>query len=417
MSLKRVNSAISEIAGDNSWLAGPDPGTFGPVSREHSAGIAGPVDSVGMLGDKGERPVNTPVSIREVAARAGVSVGTVSNVLNRPEIVAQATRKRVNAAIKALGFVRNESARQLRAGRSRMIGLVVLDVANPFFTDVARGVEDEASVSGLSVILCNSDDQLPKENRYLELLEEHRVQGVLITPVAGADDRLALLQKRGTPVVLVDSRSPSGGQCSVAVDDVLGGDVAVSHLLENGHRRLAFVGGPFSLRQVADRHEGAVRALQRAGGDVGDLLVIETPGLNVSAGQLAGTQIAALPADQRPTAAFCANDLIALGLLQELTRQQVRVPEDVAIVGYDDIEFAAAAAVPLSSVRQPRHQLGRTAARLLLEEALGAEDHQHRQVIFQPELEVRRSSQAPAPAQSGRPSGATKVSRARQKAR
>jgi LacI family transcriptional regulator len=129
--------------------------------------------------------VNAPVSIRDVAAHAGVSVGTVSNVLNRPEIVARTTRDRVHVAIKALGFVRNESARQLRAGRSRTIGLVVLDVANPFFTDVARGVEDEAAAAGLAVILCNTDEQLEKEQRYLELLEEHRVQGILITPTGG----------------------------------------------------------------------------------------------------------------------------------------------------------------------------------------------------------------------------------------
>jgi LacI family transcriptional regulator len=337
--------------------------------------------------------VSAPISIREVAAYAGVSVGTVSNVLNRPDIVAQPKRDRVNAAIKALGFVRNESARQLRAGRSRTIGLVVLDVANPFFTDVARGVEDEASMSGLSVILCNSDVQLPKETRYLELLEEHRVQGILITPVAGTGERLARLQGRGTPVILVDSRSPSGSQCSVAVDDVLGGDLAVSHLLETGHERIAYVGGPLGLRQVADRLDGAARALERVGATVDDLLMIDTAALNVSAGQRAGVAIAGMPARQRPTAAFCANDLVALGLLQEMTRRRIRVPEDVAIVGYDDIEFAAAAAVPLSSVRQPRHQIGRTAAQLLLEEALGADGHQHREVIFQPELEVRRSSQ------------------------
>jgi LacI family transcriptional regulator len=348
--------------------------------------------------------VSAPISIREVAAHAGVSVGTVSNVLNRPDIVAAPTRDRVNAAIKALGFVRNESARQLRAGRSRTIGLVVLDVANPFFTDVARGVEDEASMSGLSVILCNSDEQLPKETRYLELLEEHRVQGILITPVAGADERLARLQRRGTPVILVDSRSPSGRQCSVAVDDVLGGDVALSHLLDGGHERIAFVGGPLTLRQVADRLEGATRAVQRAGGSADDLVIIETAALNVSAGQRAGAAIAERPTGQRPTAAFCANDLVALGLLQEMTRRRIRVPDDVAIVGYDDIEFAAAAAVPLSSVRQPRHQIGRTAAQLLLEESLGHDGHQHREVIFQPELEVRRSSQArtsPAPASTG----------------
>jgi len=193
---------------------------------------------------------DTPVSIREVAALAGVSLGTVSNVLNRPEVVAEPTRTRVQAAIKQLGFIRNESARQLRAGRSRTIGLVVLDVANPFFTDVARGVEDEASEAGLAVILCNSDDQKAKESRYLEVLEEHRVQGILITPVSGADKRLASVQRRGTPVVLVDSRSPSRGQCSVSVDDVLGGDLAVSHLLEAGHEQIAFVGGPMSVRRA-----------------------------------------------------------------------------------------------------------------------------------------------------------------------
>jgi LacI family transcriptional regulator len=337
--------------------------------------------------------VNAPVSIRDVAAYAGVSVGTVSNVLNRPDVVAEPTRSRVQAAIKQLGFIRNESARQLRAGRSRTIGLVVLDVANPFFTDVARGVEDEASESGLAVILCNSDDQQAKETHYLELLEEHRVQGILITPVPGAHERLVRLQRRGTPVVLVDSRSPTHGQCSVAVDDVLGGDIAVTHLLEAQHERIAFVGGPMTFRQVADRHEGAVRALERAGLRAGQLQVIETAALNVSAGKLAGAAIADMPAGRRPTAVFCANDLLALGVLQEMTASRIRVPDGVSIVGYDDIDFAAAAAVPLSSVRQPRHQLGRTAAQLLLDEALGEESHQHRQVVFEPELVVRQSSQ------------------------
>lgn len=335
---------------------------------------------------------NTPVSIRDVAALAGVSLGTVSNVLNRPELVAEQTRARVQAAIKELGFIRNESARQLRAGRSRTIGLVVLDVANPFFTDVARGVEDAASEAGLAVILCNSDDQKAKESRYLELLEEHRVQGILITPVAGADARLARVQRRGTPIVLVDSRSASRGQCSVSVDDVLGGDLAVSHLLEAGHERIAFVGGPFSTRQVVDRRDGAIQALERAGRDGADLHVIETSALNVAAGQRAGATIAALPAARRPTAVFCANDLLALGLLQEMTTRRISVPGSLAIVGYDDVEFAAAAAVPLSSVRQPRHQLGRAAAQLLIEEALGDGAHRHRQVVFEPDLVVRRSS-------------------------
>ena len=344
-----------------------------------------------------EKRVSVPVSIREVAAHAGVSVATVSNVLNRPDIVARPTRDRVSASIRELGFVRNESARQLRAGRSRTIGLVVLDVANPFFTDVARGVEDEANKAGLAVILCNSDDQERKEKRYLELLEEHRVQGVLITPVVGAGSRLARLQRRGTPVVLVDSRSPSRGQCSVAVDDVLGGDLAVSHLLATGHQHIAYIGGPRIIRQAADRYEGALRALSRAGRRPEDLHVFDVGALNVAAGQKAGADIAAMPATDRPTAVFCTNDLIALGVLQEMTRHKIRVPEDISIVGYDDIDFAAAAAVPLTSVRQPRQQLGRTAARMLLEEAAAGEAHQHQQVIFEPELIVRHSTRAAPP--------------------
>ena len=337
--------------------------------------------------------VGEAVSIKEVAAEAGVSVGTVSNVLNRPELVAKQTRDRVNAAIRKLGFVRNESARQLRAGRSRTIGLVVLDVANPFFTDLARGVEDEVSKAGLAVILCNSDEQEGKEQRYLELLEEHRVQGVLITPV-GAAANLERLQRRGTPVVLLDSRASSHGQCSVAVDDVLGGDLAVAHLVENGHEQIAYISGPPAIRQVADRHEGALRALRQAGRPRDSLLVIEASALNVASGKWAGAKIIEMPEETRPTAVFCANDLIALGVLQEMTRNRVRVPEDISIVGYDDIEFAAAAAVPLTSVRQPRLELGRSAARLLLEESDGTQGHQHRQVIFEPELVIRQSTQA-----------------------
>jgi LacI family transcriptional regulator, galactose operon repressor len=332
------------------------------------------------------------VSIREVAAQAGVSVGTVSNVLNRPDIVAETTRLRVQEAIRDLGFIRNESARQLRAGRSRTIGLVVLDVANPFFTDVARGVEDEASELGLAVILCNTDDEAAKEAQYLALLEEHRVQGILITPVSASDEKLATLQRRGTPVVLVDSQSPAGNQCSVSVNDVHGGELALAHLLQTGHERIGFIGGPVSLRQVADRREGALRALARAGSDPDSLRMILTPALNVAAGRAAGAQLADMPAASRPTAVFCTNDLLAMGLLQEMTARRIRVPEDLAIVGYDDIDFAAAAAVPLTSVRQPRNLLGRTAAKLLLDEAIDPATHQHRQVVFEPDLIIRQSS-------------------------
>ncbi|MDG4770087.1 substrate-binding domain-containing protein [Solwaraspora sp. WMMD792] len=333
------------------------------------------------------------ISIRDVASRAGVSVGTVSNVLNRPDIVAAGTRSRVLAAINELGFVPNDAARQLRRGRGRTLGLVVLDVANPFFTDVARGVEDATSGAGMPVIFCNSDGDAGKESAYLDLLEEQRVQGVLITPVDDASDRLLRLRDRGVLVILLDRRSRRPDLCSVSVDDRLGGELALRHLIDAGHRRIAYVGGPGHLEQVRDRYAGAVRALTEAGLDERQLRRFDTPSLTVAAGRDAAARMLGVPRTSRVTAVFCANDLLALGVLQGLTRQQVRVPEDIALVGYDDIEFAAAAAVPLSSVRQPRQRLGQTAAALLLEEATSPDSHRHRQVVFEPELVVRESSQ------------------------
>jgi LacI family transcriptional regulator len=343
----------------------------------------------------------TAPGIKDVAAHAKVSVGTVSNVLNRPGTVSEPTRNRVLAAIADLGFVRNESARHLRAGLSRTVAYVVLDAGNPFFTDVARGVEEAARAQGLALYLCNSDEDATRENEYLDILLEQRVRGVLITPVDHESDRLATLPSLGVPVVLLDraARDPSTW-CSVAVDDVEGGDLAVTHLWELGHRRIAFVGGPHSIPQVADRHSGALRALDRFGAPAQSLVVLETAALNVSEGRRAGERLVGLPARRRPTAVFCANDLVALGLLQQMTQQGIAVPDELAIVGYDDIEFAAAAAVPLTSVRQPRHELGRMACELLLLEAAHHASsaagmpgvHVHRQVEFTPELVVRASS-------------------------
>jgi len=330
--------------------------------------------------------------MKDVAARAGVSVGTVSNVLNRPHLVSDATRTRVQAAIVELGFVRNETARQLRAGRSRTIAYVVMDAGNPFFNDVARGVEDTARAEGIAVYLCNSNQDADREHEYLERLREQRVQGVLITPIDPSGERLAAMPGRGTPVVLVDAQAPDPTWCSVSVDDELGGELALTHLLESGHERIAFVGGPLTVPQVRDRHRGALRALAAAGRDPSALTVLETEALQVAEGRRAGERLAGLPASARPTAAFCANDLLALGLLQAMTRLGRSVPEDLAVVGYDDIVFAEAAAVPLTSVRQPREQLGRTAARLLFEEAAGDESHVHQQIRFSPELVVRAST-------------------------
>lgn len=329
------------------------------------------------------------VSVRDVAEDAGVSVGTVSNVLNRPEKVSPDTVTRVQASISRLGFVRNDAARQLRAGRSRTIGLVVLDIRNPFFAEIIRGAEERADEHGLSVLVANSDEKQEREAMHLDLFEEQRVTGVLVTPVSESLPRLAQMHERGTHAVLVDRESHDERFASVAVDDVEGGRIALEHLLSVGRRRIAFVGGPVSLRQVSDRLSGAQAAAAAAG--VG-LEFLATSALTVDEGRRAGTQILDRPADSRPDAVFAANDLLALGILQSLVMTgDARVPEDIALVGYDDIDFAAAAVIPLSSVRQPAALIGSTAVDLLLRgqgESAPAREH----VLFRPELVARAST-------------------------
>jgi LacI family transcriptional regulator len=331
----------------------------------------------------------TAAGIRDVAERAGVSVGTVSNALNHPEKVSPAALSRIQDAISALGYVRNDAARVLRAGRSSTIGLVVLDVRNPFFTDLARGAEDEAARHGLSVILGNTDEQPGRESAYLDLFEEQRVRGVLISPYGDVEPRLRRLRERGIGAVLVDRASSDPAFSSVAVDDVAGGRTAVEHLLATGRRRIAFVGGPEGIRQVADRLAGARAAVAATPG--ASLRTLPTSALSVLEGRRAGLELLAGP---RPDAIFAANDLVATGLLQALVMEgSARVPDDIALIGYDDIDFASAAMVALSSIRQPTALIGRRAVQILLEQdADPAAPSQ--QVVFQPELVVRASTAA-----------------------
>lgn len=331
------------------------------------------------------------VSVRDVAAAAGVSVGTVSNVMNQPDKVAAATVTRVQAVIAELGFVRNDAARQLRAGRSRSIGLVVPDAGNPFFADVARGAEARADEDLLAVLLGNSDENPAREDNYLDLFREQRVNGVLITPSSEDVDKLVRVQAAGTPVVLVDHEVPGSAFCSVSVDDVEGGLLAARHLLAIGRRRLAFVGGPAEIAQVANRLRGARRAVDEVPG--ASLEVIRMPALTVLHGREAGERIAARTEAERPDGIFAANDLLTVGLLQALTMlRTVRVPEDIALVGYDDIDFATATVVPLTSVRQPAQLIGRTAVELLLRSISDPDGDYERRVRFRPELVVRQST-------------------------
>ena len=327
------------------------------------------------------------VSLRDVAKAAKVSVGTVSNVLNRPEVVAPETLARVQGTIKDLGFVPNGFARHLRSGHSRTLGLIVPDVANPFFTEVARGVEDAASKRDYAVFLCNSDESASKEDRYINVLIEQQVRGVLITPTDVKSDRLDAMRDRGIAVALVDREIKGRKQCSVSVDDVHGGQLGIEYLTGLGHTDIAWVCGPDSIPQVADRGAGVAKAAKFAGAKVETIRVSL---MNTTQGEEAARKILALKTI--PTAIFCANDLVALGVMRTLRENKFKIPEQVSVLGYDDIEFAASAAVPLSSISQPAYQMGVTAADLLLNECEEADTHEHQQIRFQPQLVERAST-------------------------
>jgi LacI family transcriptional regulator len=334
--------------------------------------------------------------MKSVAAAAGVSVATVSNVLNEPQKVALDTRRKVEEMIEELGYVRNEAARHLRAGRSRSVGFVAYDISNPYFADMLGGFEVVAAAHSMRALIMNSAQDDARESANIGLIQELRAEGVVIAPLQTPSLEVARLRRTGTAVVIVDRAEPPTNFCSASCDDAVGGRLQARHLVDLGHRRLAFIGGPLSRAQVRGRLNGVREELV---GIPVAFTVIETESLSADEGRQAAERLAAMPAGERPTAVICANDVVALGVLQGFLSAAVAVPDDVSIVGYDDISFARAAAVPLTSVRQPAARIGRLAAELMFEEIdarLSGQEHAHRQVLVQPELMVRSSTRPPS---------------------
>ncbi|MEU4559458.1 LacI family DNA-binding transcriptional regulator [Actinoplanes sp. NPDC023936] len=324
-------------------------------------------------------------TIRDVARVAGVSDATVSNTVNRPHLVNPATQDRVRQAMETVGYVPNAAARALRVGRTRTLGLVVLDFGNPFFAEVAAGAEQAAVEAGAEVALFHTGlGENTREQRLLHRLAEWRLDGLVITPNDVDDPALTLIAERGTPVVVLAREVPSGRHSAVRSDDLLGGEIAARHLLDHGHRRLAFAGW-----RRDERYDGAARVAATADTT---LEWLDTGNADIAGGRAVGARLAGLPSRRRPTAVFCANDLIAAGVIQQLTRYGLRVPDDLAVVGFDDTDLASAAsAVELTSVRQPAAEIGRAAVQLVLDEVKDR-NRRGRDMVFQPELVIREST-------------------------
>ncbi len=328
-------------------------------------------------------------TIREVAKSAGVSYATVSHVLNNTRFVSQETRERVLAAMAQLNFRPNALARSLRQGKTHTIGLVLPDSANPFFAEISRSIEDEAFKKGYNVILCNTELDVQRELFYVDVLSKKQVDGIVFVAAGDQTDSLDFLRSQSMPVVMVDRDVPKVEVDAVLTDNQLGGYLATHHLIGLGHRRIACIAGPSNITPSAERIIGYRKALEEAALPYDEKLILRGDYHAESGMQITHVLLKTEP---RPTAIFALNDLMALGALRAAAEANCSVPNDLAIVGYDDLELSRFTNPPLTTIAQPKKQIGAEAVSLLAERMSGKSRLPSR-LVLPPELIIRRSTQ------------------------
>ena len=329
-------------------------------------------------------------TIREVAESAGVSYATVSHVINNTRLVSPETRERVLAAMNALNYRPNALARSLRQGKTNTLGLVLPDSANPFFAEISRSIEDEAFKKGYSVFLCNTELDTQRELFYVDVLSKKQVDGIVFVAAGDQADSLEFLVGRNMPVVMIDRDVPSVEVDAVLTDNQLGGYLATHHLLELGHRRIACISGPSSITPSAERMIGYRKALEEAGLPYDEKLILRGD-YHAQSGMEITHSI--LKMNPRPTAIFALNDLMALGALRAAAEDGCTVPGDLAVVGYDDLEIARFTNPPLTTIAQPKKEIGVKAIELLVDR-ISRKDRSPTRLVLPPELIVRRSTQS-----------------------
>jgi DNA-binding LacI/PurR family transcriptional regulator len=331
--------------------------------------------------------MSNTTTMKQIAERAQVSLGTVSHVLNGTARVRERRLARVLEAIHALGYRPSELARGLRLKSTSMLGMVIPDITNPFFPGIVRGVEDLAFKESFRVVLCNTDNDPVKEKAYLDQLQSYRPAGLLVIPAENN-----LLAPTTVPVVCIDRRPADWKGDAVLVGNEQGAFQATEHLLNMGHARLAAIGGPSHLMVASERLAGFRRALAKHGIEVAPEF-IQVAQFDRESGYRCGLRL--LNMLPRPTAIFASNDLIALGVLLAVRECGLRCPNDVSIIGFDNLDFAMFTNPALSSVHQSGYQMGARAARLLLERIKGKKGRP-RQIVLPTELKIR-DSVAPPP--------------------
>ena len=335
-----------------------------------------------------------PVTLKELAVRANVHPSTISRVANNdPGLrIAAATRSRVEALLRETGYQPNGIARGLKTRQTTVLAVVIPDVTNPFFAALFRGVEDAAAPRGFNVMLCNTDGLPERQRSHLQSLQARRVDGIILASSFLKDPSVHELRKQRRPYVLVNRYSDEGEDPFVGSDDLLGAQLATTHLIELGHTRIGHLAGKSTVSTGLLRRRGYVAALANAGIESDPRLIVEA-GYTEESGAGAARRLLALP--NPPTAIFAVTDMVALGTAEVARKMGFRIPEDLAIIGYNDIPLASRVNPGLTTMRVPIHEFGSVAARLLLDQ-IDSDEPTRRRVRFTPDLIVRESTVASA---------------------
>jgi LacI family transcriptional regulator len=331
-------------------------------------------------------------TIQDVARRAGVAPITVSRVVNNSGYASEETRKRVESAIKELGYIPNTLARGLRSKRTNTLALVLTDITNPFFTMIARGVEDVASAAGFTVFFCNTDESKKKEEKYIEILTQKQIDGIVLIPACGNPDSIEFLRAKQIPVVLLDRRVPDVEIDLVRCDSKTGAYQLIKRLTALGHKDIAAITGPEGISTSDDRVAGYRQALFEAG--LKDHERIYFGSFTQDSGYTLAVQ--ALEAQPRPTALFGANNFISIGILKALRDADLLVPENISVVGFDDLPISMVVDPVLTVLSQPAYQMGEQAAMLLLSRLREDYPNKYQEIILPTRIIERTSISAPA---------------------
>ena len=326
-------------------------------------------------------------TIKDVANLAGVHPSTVSRVINDNSRISEKTKNKVLLIIKKLGYTPNAIARGLKTKRTQTLGMLIPDITNPFFAELARGVEDAANKNNFNVILCNTDDKLKKERTYLEILRGKRVDGLILGTAHIRDKSILELEKKKFPYILVSRNIEGLDKNCVIVDDVAGGIMVTEYLIKLGHRRIAHITGPLKTRSALNRLKGYKLALKKYEIEYRDELVGEGD-FRIKGGYQVMKRFLKLA--EPPTAIFAANDLLALGAIQVILKKKYHIPEDFCIIGFDDIRLASFVYPPLTTVSQPMLEMGALAVKMLLK-IIEEEEFNQKKEILEPKLIIRES--------------------------